>query len=317
MKRFFAIGLVLMFCFSLFGCSYNFTLHDKKHYTVELIVKGTSADFWKRVNDGAQAAAAACDAQVEMSGPQLEENCSDQITYMQQAIERQPDAIVLAATDYFLMAQPVQNAIDAGIPVIMVDSDVASDRTVSYVGTDNEELGRRLAHQVSDNVKDGGKIGLVSFVQKSYPAVQREVGFRTIMESQNSFEMLDTLYCASDTDQAYELVKELLKREPEMAAVAALNAQSAEGTARALSEASSNIPLYTIDCMPEEAMYMEEGVIKSALLQNPYQMGYFSVITAYKHLNGEEVESIYTDIYTITPDVLFDNIYQQLIFPFE
>lgn len=312
MKRFLALLLAAVVCLSLAGC--NFT---SQIYNIDLIVKGTDSEFWKSVNNGAQVAALTYHANVQIYGPEVEKDYAEQMYYIDQAIKRKPDAIVLAASDYNMMANQVEDAVNSGIPVVTVDSDVNSDRKVAYVGTDNIILGSKLAQELCNRVKIGGKIAIINFVQSSYPAVQREKGFRDTIAQDGRFELLDTRYCDSDINKAEQQTTALLKSEPDLVAIAALNAYSATGTARALSNSGKkNVRLFAVDCTPEEAMYMEEGVLDLALLQNPYQMGYYSVEAAVKSLNGQSVKDKYTDIYTVDKHTMFEELYQQLIFPF-
>lgn len=312
MKRFLAGLLAAALLLSLTSCSFS-----SKVYNITLIVKGSGMDFWKNVGKGAQAAASVYHVNVTMDGPKAEKVPNDQVSYMTKAVAQKPDAIILAANDYNGMVKPVENAVDAGIPVVMVDSDVNSSRTVAYVGTDNIALGGRLAENLNNRVKAGGKIAVISFVQDSYPALQREKGFRDTIARYSRFQLLKTQYCGSDIDTAEQQTTALLKSEPDIVAVAALNEPSTAGAARALSKfGKKQVRLFAVDCMPEEAMYMEEGVLEIALLQNPYQMGYYSVETAMQKLNGQQAKDQYTDIYTVDKSNLFDGLYQQLIFPF-
>lgn len=312
MKRFLAGLLAAALLLSLTACSFS-----PKAYRITLIVKGSGMDFWKNVGKGAQAAASVYHVNVTMDGPEAEKVPNDQVSYMTKAIAQKPDAIILAANDYNGMVKPVENAVNAGIPVVMVDSDVNSSRTVAYVGTDNTALGGKLAESLNSRVKAGGKIAVISFVQDSYPALQREKGFRDTIARYSRFRLLQTQYCGSDTDTAEQQTTALLKSEPDIVAVAALNEPSTAGAARALNKfGKKQVRLFAIDCMPEEAMYMEEGVLELALLQNPYQMGYYSVEAAVQRLNGQQAKDQYTDIYTVDKSNLFDELYQQLIFPF-
>lgn len=319
MKRVLAVFLAIAVFAGITGAVMYLlrTSGPQKEYKFDLIVKGTDAVFWKYVDQGAQAAAASRHTAVTMLGPANEKDYLQQVGVVEQAIASRPDAIILAAGDYNLLAKPVQKAIDAGIPVVTVDSDVDNHRTVAYIGTDNRKLGTQLAQQLCSHVKGGGKVGVVSFVKESYPAVQREEGFRSAMRAAGRFTLLDTVYGESDTDKTERVVEKMLAQTPALAAIAALNQQSSEGAARALSKLGRrDIGLFAVDCSPEEAMYMEDGIIKQALLQNPYQMGYYGVEAAYRHLKGGKVENRYTDIYPVNIDTLFDDRYQQLIFPF-
>lgn len=321
MKRLFAMLLVLgVFAGITAGIMYLWHAGSgpQKGDTFELIVKGTGMDFWKTVNEGAQAAASTYNVTVTFRGPEAEKDYSKQVGIVDDAIARRPNAIILAAVDYSLLARPVQDAIDAGIPVLMVDSNVNNSKTIGYVGTDNMKLGTMLAQQLTSRMKGvTGQIGVVSFVRESYPAVQREEGFRSGIRPYTGFTLLDTAYGDSDIDKTEYLTANLIAKNPKMVAIAALNAQASTGAARALSKLGRrDIQLYAIDCTPEEAMYMEEGIMKVALLQNPYQMGYYSVETVYRYLHGERVSGRNTDIYTVDVGTLFDDQYQQLIFPF-
>ena len=290
----------------------------KKGYTFELIVKGTDVDFWNSVNEGAQAAASTYNVNVSMVGPASEKDYSQQVSLLEASIARRPDAIILAASDYNLLAKPVQDAIDKGIPVIMVDSDVDNPRTVAYVGTDNVNLGTQLAKQMQKRLdKTSGEVGIVSFVKESYPAVQRESGFRSFLGADRRFALLDTAYGDSDVQKTEYLTAVMIGQHPKLKAIASLNAQASEGAAQALSKLGrKDIPLFAIDCTPTEAMYMEDGILKLAILQNPYQMGYYGVETACRRLKGEKVSNRYTDIYSVDVTTLFSDRYQQLVFPF-
>jgi len=291
----------------------------KKSYSFDLIVKSTNMDYWKTVNEGALAAASAYNATVKYKGPPTEENCRQQISILKESVAERPDAVILAASDYNLLAEPVQDAIDAGIPVLMIDSNVKNTNTIGYVGTDNIKLGNMLAQQLCEHIgKTSGTVGITSFVKESWPAVRREAGFRSGMELHPEFKMLETVYGGSDIEKTEYLTSRMVLANPGLSAVAALNAQSATGAARALNKLGrDDIQLYAIDCTPEEAMYMEKGIIKIALLQNPYQMGYYSVETACNYLRGKKVSGRNTDIYTVNVNTLFDDKYEQLIFPFK
>lgn len=314
MKRMIYLALALLLVLS--GCGM-----EQETYTLELVTKSDKevADFWSRVYEGAQAAADIYGVNLEYYAPQSEEAIQEQIAILADAQSRRPDAMILAASDYNLLAEPVENLIDEDIPVIMVDSNVDSDRTVAYIGTDNEAIGQLLAEKLHENVETPGKIAIVSFVKDSYTAVSREKGFRQEMEQQAGFTMLDTAYGYSNVELSTQLTVELVENNPDLVAIAALNEQSIEGVCLAMEQfPDRQIQVFAIDCTPTQVPYMEDGTIDFSVIQNPYQMGYYSVETAYKYLEGEKKQdNVYTDIYPVDVSMVFDDIYQQLIFPFE
>ncbi len=308
--------LVLMLCLSpLSACAAL-----GQEYTITLIPKGgLSVDFWQSVYDGAQAAADVYGVNLVLETPSTEDNYQEQIELLLSAQENGSDAIVLAASDYTLLADPVQQVIDAGVPVVIVDSDVDNENTVAYVGTDNEAMGVLLAENLCDYVTQSGDVAIVSFVQDSQSAQLREQGFRSVMETQSQFTLLDTLYCNSSATEAMALTVTLLMENTDVVAIAALNDPSIEGVCAALAYfPEREIQVFSIDCTPKQVPYIEDGTIDVSILQNPYQMGYLAVECAYQYLQGDKTQQdIYTDLYAADVSLIYEELYQQLIFPFE
>lgn len=304
---------VLLLLFPLYACSAM-----PAEYQVDLIIKSTESEYWQSVYAGAQAAAGTYRVNVNFMGPKEEKDYREQRGFIEEAVAREPDAVILAAGDFSLMAEPMERVADAGIPVVMIDSFVNSDKWKASVSTDNYEAGRILAQEMAKRLPRGGKIGVIGFVQNASPGIEREQGFRDYMESQPGFSVETVLYCDSNVDTAAEQTLQILDRSSGIVAIAGLNAQAATGAARALDQAGQeDVLLGGIDCMVEEAAYVEKGILDVAVLQNPYMMGYYSVETAYKILTERPYEkSVYTDVTVVDRENLFSKEHQQLIFPF-
>ncbi|MFI3168516.1 MAG: substrate-binding domain-containing protein [Faecalibacterium sp.] len=315
MKRYLCAIALLLCLLPCSACAFS-----QQPYTITLIPKGSlSVDFWQSVYDGAQAAADVYGVNLVLETPSTEDNYQEQIDLLLGAAESGSDAIVLAASDYTLLAEPVQQVIDAGVPVVMVDSDVDNANTVAYVGTDNEAMGQLLAESLCEYVTQSGDVAIISFVQDSQSAMLREQGFRSVMENDSRFTLLDTAYCNSDATEAMALTVALLMENTDIVAIAALNDPSIEGVCAALAYfPEREIQVFSIDCTPKQVPYIEDGTIDVSVLQNPYQMGYLAVERAYQYLEGETTqENIYTDIYAADISLIYEDLYQQLIFPFE
>lgn len=84
-----------------------------------------------------------------------------QVQNFNQAVAEQPDAIVIALVDTAAMVAPMQKAIQAGIPVIVVDGRpdpaVADDPNVRQVLSDNAALGAAAAENIIEGLQAQGK----------------------------------------------------------------------------------------------------------------------------------------------------------------
>src|SRR5215471_4532454 len=110
-------------------------------YTIAVIPKGTTHEFWKSINAGAvkaQRELTANGTKVEMiwKGPLREDDRDQQIQVVENFMARHVSAIVLAPLDSQALVRPVHHAIEAGVPVVIMDSDLKSDEYVSFVATD-------------------------------------------------------------------------------------------------------------------------------------------------------------------------------------
>jgi ribose transport system substrate-binding protein len=313
MKRITAVLLILLLALSLCSCSVQ-----KKTYKVALIVKSTESDFWKSVYEGALAAGNNRNLEISFVGTKQEKDYRQQTAFIEQAIKNKCNAIVLAAGDYDLMAKPMEKAVSQGIPVVLVDSAVNSDKWLSSVSTDNYKAGRTLAEEMVKRLPPNSKIGVIGFVKNASPGIERERGFVDYINKSSTLKIVDTVYCDSNFDTAAALTRSILQEHPEITALAGLNAQSATGAARALDELNrKDVYLGSIDCTVEEADYMDRGVLRVAVLQNPYMMGYYSMEAAAKILNRQAYQRIiYTDVCVVDKSNMFTLKNEQLIFPF-
>src|SRR5213593_4918507 len=118
-----------------------------KSYTIAVVPKGTTHEFWKSIHAGAvkaQRELSGPGAKVEIiwKGPLREDDRDQQIQVVENFMTRRVSAIVLAPLDSQALVRPVHRAIQAKVPVVIMDSDLKSDEYVSFVATDNYKGGR-------------------------------------------------------------------------------------------------------------------------------------------------------------------------------
>ena len=116
-KKIKKIFIVITMIFSLAGCN---SVNQK--IKVAVIVKSTTSQFFKSVFSGANAASKEYNLELAFDGPENEEDYASQIEMMERAIKDKVDAIVLSAIDYRKLVVSVENAIEAGIEVVIIDS---------------------------------------------------------------------------------------------------------------------------------------------------------------------------------------------------
>ena len=293
----------------------------KAQYKIYLITKSTSTEFWRSVFAGANAARAEYNVNLVIRGPDTEENYAGQNMYIQEAIRNHADAIVFSAISYTENAAAIDEAAEAGIKIVVIDSDVNSSRVSARIGTDNIQAGRITAAAALDTEAQHLSVGIVNFAQFSRNGEEREIGLREQLEKDPRVEEICTVNSLTDHDAARESATELLREHPEINILIGLNEPLGVGVAEA-SEAlqlKDRVRVISFDSNIRCIELLRHGDVSALIVQNPYAMGYLGVETAWKVLEGQSFrpdQLIDTATSIITRENMFSVEGQKALFSF-
>jgi ribose transport system substrate-binding protein len=281
---------------------------------------GTANAFWAAVRDGVESGAKDFDIDVSIRAPRDEIYVDEQIEILHGAVAESPAAIVLAAGDFHRLVAPVREAKARGIRVVCVDSFIESEDADAKVGTDNFEAGQKCGASLLRSLGTGRagppRIAVMSYVRGSSTAIGRESGLRSALGS--AVVIVGTSYSSSESELAYRQAKLFLADEPGLAGIAALNLPTTMGAARALAESGreGEVALVGFDNSPEVMKLIERGVIRDAIVQKPFNMGYIAMETVRSLLSGRAPKA-YTNTGSVDVDRanMFEPENQKLLFP--
>ncbi len=192
MKRILSVILASVMALTLLaGCGNNGGSNNggDAAMSVEVIAKGFQHDFWKAVKTGADNAAAELNVKVNFVGPEGEGAVASQVEMLNNAINKKPDAIALAALDTSAAVDSIKNAMSANIPIIGFDSgvpDAPEGAIYANAATDNLKAGELAAEKAFEAIKDKvvaaasgdvARIGVVAQEANSQSITQRTQGF--------------------------------------------------------------------------------------------------------------------------------------------
>ena len=131
-------------------------------YSIGVVPKGTTHEFWKSIHAGAVKAARELDGHgvkvnLTWKGPLREDDREQQVQVVEGFLSQGVSGIVLAPLDERALVRPVEEAKRAGIPTVIIDSDLASDQIVSFVATDNLKGGELAADQPGAAARQQGQ----------------------------------------------------------------------------------------------------------------------------------------------------------------
>lgn len=168
--------ILSFFCLFLAVCTACTPLSEEKKYTVG-VSQCTTADAWRK--------AMLRDMQIEASGfPGMDLQIADadddndrQIAQIRQFIRRKVDLLIVSPNETDPLTPVVEEAHAAGIPVILVDRKIRSDRYTVFIGADNYEIGRSVGLYVNSLVQPESTVLEVWGSTRSSSAGERHAGF--------------------------------------------------------------------------------------------------------------------------------------------
>lgn len=325
MKKIIGLLIILTALFFFLSCGRTGQQSGKK-FTIAVIPKGTTHEFWKSIHAGADKAASEYAAQgmnVEIiwKGPLREDEREGQIQVVEGFISQGISGIVLAPLDDRALTRPVEEAKRAGIPTVIIDSGLQSDQIVSFVATDNLKGGTLAADRLGELLGGKGKILMLRYQEGSASTEQREAGFMQEMKAKfPGIEVVSSNQFAGPTrDTAKAASENLLNRfGNDIQGIFTPNESSTTGMLLALQDMklAGKVMFVGFDSSPSFVEAMRNKQMHGTVLQSPFNMGYLGVKTMVENLLGKPVEKrIDTGVALVTPDNLDDPKIKELLQP--
>jgi ribose transport system substrate-binding protein len=251
------------------------------------------------------------------NGPATESDFSGQLQIAENMINQHVDAICLAPIDRKALANAVDRAAKAEIPVVIWDSPVDTRNFVAQIATDNYAAGQLGADRVGEILKGKGKIIEVACQPGSASTMAREQGFEDkIKQAYPGLQIVDKRYGMADVAKSMAVAENMLTAFPDADAMFGSNETSTVGAARALTSSKSKVKLVGFDSSPILIEGLKNGVIDSLVTQNPFDMGYKAIKAAVSKLNGGTVDRIQNlPAVVVTKDNLNDPAIHARLFP--
>jgi ribose transport system substrate-binding protein len=282
---------------------------DKK-YTIALIPGLTTDAFYITMHKGADAAAKALGVNLVFQGA-ADFNPVTQVPVLNAIIGRKPDAILIAPTDKVQLVESLKKAVDAGIPVLTVDTFIGNghyqtgsgdaDFPLSYIASDNILGGEIAARALAKAIGDKGKV----YVSNVNPGIsttdQREEGFKNEMKKHPNITVLETQFNSDDANKAAAQFQSVYARNSDLTGVFGANLFSAMGAANGAKQGgvTGKVKVVAFDAPTSIVGEIKSGNVDIAIAQHPAEIGYFGVVAAYAHLTGQSIPTLIGTGFTV------------------
>jgi len=294
----------------IFGCGQkNGSQIPAKTNLPQILVapKGLVHSFWVTVKAGADSAGKEFGAEIIWKGPSLETDISGQISILEDYINKNVAAIVLAACDAKGLIGTVQKAIDRKIPVVTIDSGIDADLALSHVATNNIAAAEKAADVLAGLIGQKGEVACIPFVPGAATSIMRENGFLAGIKKYPEIQVAAIHYSQSEVSVGMAVTEDILTAHPGIKGIFAANEAGTIGVVQGLKSRnkSGEVKVVGFDAAKNEILALKEGVVDALIVQDPFKMGYLGVKMAMHALRGEPVEKqVDTGVYVVTRENL-------------
>jgi ribose transport system substrate-binding protein len=297
-----AVGIVLSAC--------GGSAPANKKLQIAVIPKGTTNEFWKAIHAGAvKAANEHGNVDIIWKGPIREDDREEQIKVVENFVSQGVDGIVLAPLDDQALVPVLNDAKARKIPVVIFDSAVKWNDSVSFVATNNFKAGALGAERLAEVLGGKGDVILLRYAEGSASTMEREAGFLdTMAKKYPGIKIVSSnRYAGATVEPAYAAAENLISTFKTVNGIFTPNESTTLGTLLALRAAGriggqNEVKLVGFDAGDKLVEALGKGELYGLVLQNPLRMAELAVNALVDSLAGKPVEKrIDTGEYMITP----------------
>ena len=293
--------LAAVCCASMIGCLAatpvlaDETVKADGDYKIALITMDSVDQHWVSLKEGAEEEAKADGVTVDFMAPDVKDDAK-QIECINNAVAGGYDAILVAANSEDAVSGALQEAVDAGIKIVYVDSPANVEAEATF-STDNKAAGKTAGEEMIKALEDkgikDGSIGIVNINTSTNSTIQREEGFREALEG-TDYELLETQFCEGDAAKAQTIAENYITEG--VVGIYGTNEGASTGVGNAI-KASGSDEIIGVGFDKSDTLkgLIEDGYLVCTMAQNPDQMGKLGVQACIKALNGEDLGGEVTD----------------------
>jgi simple sugar transport system substrate-binding protein len=256
------------------GSKDNVDLTQKKDITIAMVTHGDGGSFWSVAKKGAEDGAKAMG--VELKYSESNNDPEKQAQMIEAAVTEDVDGLAVSAPNPDAIEGAVQKAVDAGIPVITLNSgaeESAELGAITHVGQTETIAGEGAGAKL----KEAGAKKILCIIHE-----QGNVGLNQRCEgAKSSFGGdVENLQVAGTADVSTSLteIQSKLESDTSIDGVLALNPDIAMAARDAAQGANSEAKVATFDLSGDVVKAIKDGSILFAVDQQQYLQGYLPVV---------------------------------------
>lgn len=218
---------------------------------------------------------------------------STQISQVETMISDGCKGIILNPQDAEACAPCVDKAVEAGIPIVGVNTRVESDKLTSYVGSQDVTAGEMEMQKIADTLDGKGKIVIIEGPMGQSAQIERRQGIQNVLDKYPDIEVLAEKTANWSRSEGMTVMENWLQAFDQIDAIVAENDEMALGAKEAVKAAGKDIPAVGVDGITDALGAVENGDLLVSIFQDGAGQGSKAVEVLMDAINGKDVEENY------------------------
>jgi ribose transport system substrate-binding protein len=230
--------------------------------------------------------------QVELQGP-AEWDASLEARTIEQLVARKIDGLAVTAAEANALVPAIDKAIGAGIPVITFDSDAPGSKRLAFVGTNNYNAGWAAGKAMAEWLGGSGQVGVSTFPGPDHLKKRLDGFTAALAQFGPAIKIAAIVNDEGDVAKAETQITAMLQANPGITGIFCAHGNPGPGAAAAVRNLGlkGKVQILGFDFGTPVIELIESGEIKGTVGQNPYLMGYMSMLLAYSARHPSDVPS--------------------------
>ena len=222
--------IIVLLLFIIMGCSISCN-SDKDRNEIKIgFAQAMTMDDWRRSMNSTMKLQASLEPRISLKIADANYDVATQIRQVEKFISDKYDIIIISPIQSKPITPVVNRALEAGIPVLVVDRKTENQTYTAYLGADNLEVGRNAAkYIIASKLKDSLKIVELRGLAGSSPAEERSKGFSQIINRFNTMKIVASIEGDWEKESIYGQFKDFLLEGNSVDYVFAHNDRMAQG----------------------------------------------------------------------------------------
>ncbi len=250
---------------------------DETYYMVVMV---SGVEYWVGCYEGMKQAAKQLGVKCVYTGTP-DYDVSKELTVFQQVLSKNPAGIIVHPIEPTAFIDPINQAIEQGVPVVTFAADSPDSNRNAYVTSNNVKEGYAAADALAEKLGKEGEIALL----ENPGQLNHEIRIRAFMERINdkypNMKIVARTGTNQNTSKAYSAVQTMVQAHPNIKGIFSPEASSGQGAAQAAIDIDTGIQVICCDFTESVLDMIKDGKMFAALQPNTVMQGYLAMMLAY------------------------------------